>query len=811
MGTFMKNNNRKIYLFVVFSYLIFAIFLTLLYIGFINTYIKENQVELVDEKGSYIYNQLSQTLEGDFNYLKTNDSLISFDNLVINKIDVSPLKEIEINNVTYKLIDDYSNKIHFGSVFDLIINGTSNSLSSNQLIFTYDNKIYTVPAKHYLNYFLSPSDLNEIIIMDSSGKFTYKPESITASFLTNYVRRPDDIMIMKDIVLNNLYNTLETKISGKTSFVNIKQIEKTNQYLFLVYGDELIYKNFLPLRVATIISLSLVFVFLVIVYSISVYVVSRKYNDLELDLVTMIKAKPLIISINKKGKIIRVNRTFKKEYKHLLDRKNISDFKVINEQGNETNFSQQKNIKIILDEDKKTIVNFVIIKIFRGYALISFDKDESSTDYKYLALHNQITGLPNELALSTKIDELINLDKSFILIYTNIIDFKSINKLVGINRANELILKIKEIILNHQKNSIDFKTYSIKVDNFAIFIEGKLEKQVLLNFVDTLNSKLSEPIIVNETRVPVRMKFGIFSSEELRKDDNGKKVIEHAYLTSKHAESQVNRDISIYDTLTRAYFKNVKNMEQDMIKGIKDEEFIVYFQPQLNIKTNKIIGFEALVRWNNPKYINESPQKFIELAEENNLIIDIGRQIMRQSFIFASKFRDNDITISLNVSPIQIIQQGFVLEVISLMEEFKITKKMISIEITETFLMESFELVNEKIRQLRKAGILIHLDDFGTGYSSLSYLNQIEFDAIKIDASFIRDFPRDKFLSESVKFITSLGKSLDLEVIAEGVETTVQKVALDKIGVNIIQGYFISKALIDTKAYEIYEKYNKGE
>ena len=249
-------------------------------------------------------------------------------------------------------------------------------------------------------------------------------------------------------------------------------------------------------------------------------------------------------------------------------------------------------------------------------------------------------------------------------------------------------------------------------------------------------------------------------------------------------------------------------MEEDLRKAIKKDELTVYIQPQCDASNRRIIGFEALVRWNNPKYINDSPQHFIELAEKNNMIIPIGKIITRQALQIAKKLEGQGITISINVSPAQLIQDGFVTQMIEMTEEEKVNPNMIALEITETFLVQNIKLMAEKLKVLKKHGFIIHLDDFGTGYSSMLYLKDLPIDAIKIDKEFIKYINTDKSSRIIVSKIISLATSLDMKIIAEGVEDEKQYQFLKKNGCEVIQGFLISKAVPYEEALELIEKYN---
>ena len=247
-------------------------------------------------------------------------------------------------------------------------------------------------------------------------------------------------------------------------------------------------------------------------------------------------------------------------------------------------------------------------------------------------------------------------------------------------------------------------------------------------------------------------------------------------------------------------------MEEDLKVAITNHEFMMYYQPQYNTAINKIVGLEALIRWNNPKYISENVEHFIKLAEKNGMIVEIGEFIIDETFKFAKKIEDKNIHISMNVSPVQLLQSGFVSELIEKFDFYKLKPGSISLEITETFLMENTELVLDKLKLLQGKGFHIHLDDFGVGYSSMLYLKNLPVNAIKIDKEFIKYLLIDRFSKVIVSKIAQIATQLDLEIIAEGVEDVNQALYLSKNNCDIIQGFLISQAVSEEKTLELISK-----
>jgi EAL domain-containing protein (putative c-di-GMP-specific phosphodiesterase class I) len=248
-------------------------------------------------------------------------------------------------------------------------------------------------------------------------------------------------------------------------------------------------------------------------------------------------------------------------------------------------------------------------------------------------------------------------------------------------------------------------------------------------------------------------------------------------------------------------------MSKDIKQALYNNEFEVYYQPQYNLKLKKIVGFEALIRWKNPKYDNESPLKYIEMAEKNGMINEIGNFVLRKAFKFANTLKNNDIHISVNISPVQLMQVGFVNDFLKLFVDNELSEKSICVEITETYLINNFEEVIAKLKILQEKGIHVHLDDFGSGYSSMQYLKDLPINAIKVDKEFTKGIEIDKYSRVIVAKLITLAKDLGLYAIVEGVETPAELAYLNKINCEIIQGYIIGQAVQQEEAVKMINEF----
>ena len=243
---------------------------------------------------------------------------------------------------------------------------------------------------------------------------------------------------------------------------------------------------------------------------------------------------------------------------------------------------------------------------------------------------------------------------------------------------------------------------------------------------------------------------------------------------------------------------NISKLDNELKHAIENDEFVVYYQPQINLHTNRMIGLEALVRWQHPVEGIIPPNNFIGRAEETRLIISLGLLVFKKSLMQMKKWDEQaffDGVMAINISSVQIEEENFVESIEVIRQEIGINAQRIELEVTESCFMNNPDQVSKTLQKLENLGYKISIDDFGTGYSSLSYLKQLPLHKLKIDRSFIRDLPHDTDDQAISKAIIALGKTLELEVLAEGVETEEQKAFLIENRCDSMQGYLFAKPL----------------
>ncbi|MDD3107302.1 MAG: GGDEF domain-containing phosphodiesterase, partial [Bacilli bacterium] len=420
--------------------------------------------------------------------------------------------------------------------------------------------------------------------------------------------------------------------------------------------------------------------------------------------------------------------------------------------------------------------------------------------------------LPNKNYLIIKLRDLFNNSEALglknSLVAFDIISFKNINSLFGNKIGDETLITLAEIV----SKSIEGKKatlFNTEADNFVCLFESIDSFDDVKKWVQDILVVLDKPVEIQKNLLILDVKMGIFNIEsDLYNNLTPNMAYDHAMIALKRAKNSRSAKFITYDLGLGQFITREQIMENDLLKAIQENEFVMYLQPQFDNSEGRIVGFESLIRWNNPKYLLESPAHFIELAEQNNLIIEIGKFVILDTFRIAKELEQYNVHISINISPVQLLQAGFVSEIVEVYDRFALKPHAISIEITETFLMTNFDSVIEKLKLLKNHGFNIHLDDFGTGYSSMLYLKDLPIDTIKIDKEFVRHLNTDKFSRAIVSKVISMARSLDLDIIAEGVEDEKQNQFLMKSGCSIIQGHLISPAVPVSVAEKLINEYN---
>ena len=423
---------------------------------------------------------------------------------------------------------------------------------------------------------------------------------------------------------------------------------------------------------------------------------------------------------------------------------------------------------------------------------------EQREKLKYLAHHDTLTGLPNRTLFKDRLSQAIlsanRNTEQFALLFIDLDQFKKINDSLGHQAGDEVLIEVAKRVRSVLRE--DDTLARLGGDEFTVILKNFKTPKAASTVSEKIINVMKEPIAIAAHNLYVTLSIGI----SIYPDDalNDTDLIKYADAAMYKAKDEGRNNYQFYSSnMTTLAFEYVV-MESNLRTAIKEEEFVVYFQPQFNIKNDKIIGMEALVRWDRASFGIVPPSNFIPIAQESGLIIEIDQFVMKKAMQYFTKWYAQGLNpgiLSLNLAMKQLNQDDFLQQLEKTIHEADFKSKWLELEVTEGQMMKNPERSIEKLNKIHKMGIEIAIDDFGTGYSSLSYLKKLPLDKLKIDQSFVRDIPDDEDDMSITKSIIALGKSLNLKLIAEGVETIQQRDFIKENGCDLIQGYFYSKPL----------------
>jgi diguanylate cyclase (GGDEF)-like protein/PAS domain S-box-containing protein len=458
------------------------------------------------------------------------------------------------------------------------------------------------------------------------------------------------------------------------------------------------------------------------------------------------------------------------------------------------------------------------------YFLIGLNSSDNQEKLNYLANYDLLTDLPNQNLLTQRLEEAIQraarLKQSMITLFLNIENFKVINHTFGFSFGNKILKMVSERICSSLR---DYDTVArFSGDEFVLIFENitdEMAAKVLAKRINNLFEK-SFKIDSNEIYLKVNQGLSFFPSDA----NDPKSLIKNANLAMNYAKKK-RLSFQIFTASLSDEITSRAALEHNLKKAIENKEFYIKYQPQVDAKTKKIIGAEALVRWNHPKLKNIPPLDFIPLAEDTGLIHQIGKIVLKDAINQTAQWHKegyDDLKISINISGVQLLQSDLVSTVDEILENSGFDANYLELELTESVLMKNIDLASKTMSTFRKKGIKFAIDDFGTGYSSFGYLSSLPIDSLKIDRSFIKNLTKNSNDKVITSAIIAMAHSLSLGVIAEGVEDKNQYEYLKKVKCDLIQGFYFSKPLDSkefskllksgiTEGYSVVEKYEISE
>ena len=406
-----------------------------------------------------------------------------------------------------------------------------------------------------------------------------------------------------------------------------------------------------------------------------------------------------------------------------------------------------------------------------------------------------MTNLPNQSYLTEHLSSLCEAQTPATIYVIAIDRFKAINDSYGHKLADELLIKISEK-LSELTKAPHYTLARLDGPEFCIVCSATRDFKESLDFVHTILDSFTQAFHIRNREIFITSSIGISlfpddSTDALHLLQTAKSAMHNAKIESKNSYQFYEQE------MTQNAHERLE-LETQLRHAIQDEEFVVYYQAQYNSRTNQLTGMEALVRWIHPTKGMISPAKFIPLAEESGLIIEIDRLVMKEAMAQFKKWYSEGLKpgiLSMNLAMKQLEQSDFIEYLQMLLDEADSNKPYIALEVTESQIMQNPEESIVLLNQIRALGINLAIDDFGTGHSSLAYLKKLPVQKLKIDQSFVRGLPEDKDDIAIVRSVISLAKNLNMSVLAEGVETESQLQFLLENGCEDIQGYYYAKPM----------------
>jgi len=417
----------------------------------------------------------------------------------------------------------------------------------------------------------------------------------------------------------------------------------------------------------------------------------------------------------------------------------------------------------------------------------------------FQAYHDLLTNLPNRALLRDRLSLAISQAKReeemLAVMFLDLDRFKNINDSLGHVVGDELLQQVSNRLKSCVREGDTLARFG--GDEFTLLLPKIAKgKEDVSKIAEKINEVLKDPFDIENNELYVSASIGIAIYP--RDGTNMDSLIKHADIAMYHVKDTGKNNYKFYSNdMTTPYFQNL-SMETGIRRALDNDEFHLMYQPQINIKTGEIVGVEALLRWEHPEHGSITPAEFIPFAEETGMIVEIGHWVLRNACAELKRWRDAglpEIRMSINMSARQLAEKTIVKHVAGILRDFGIPGHCLEIEITENTIMNDMDSVVQKLKELSKKGIYIAIDDFGTGYSSLSYLHKLPIQTLKIDRAFIKEVNMKHSRNSIINTIVAMAKGLNLNVIAEGVETQQQLDYLQEIDCSEAQGFLFGKPL----------------
>lgn len=449
-------------------------------------------------------------------------------------------------------------------------------------------------------------------------------------------------------------------------------------------------------------------------------------------------------------------------------------------------------------------------KLIRSYIFDITERKRTEQKLKYQAFHDLLTGLPNRAWFNRQLTIALSNAKrqevSLAVLFLDLDGFKNINDTLGHSIGDQLLQHFAKRLTSCIREGDTVCRWG--GDEFVVVLPQIPDADDVIKLAQRILEILKQPFEIQAQQFYIKTSMGIAIYPQDGED--GESLLKNADAALYRAKEQGRNHYQFYSSTMTSKASLVLKLENLLHKALENEELSLHYQPQVSLKTGKIVGMEALLRWYHPELGQVSPTKLIPLAEQTDLIIPISQWALKtackQSLVW-QKSGFKPLLMAVNFSPRQFQQPNVVSMITEILEETGLAPELLEIEITETTIMQNEDFTRQALEELRKMGVHISLDDFGTGYSSLSYLQKFPFSTVKIDRSFIgamSDRPQDLAI---ISAMITLGRHLQLRVIAEGVETLQQLEFLQRLHCEEVQGFWFSRPLKAEDATKLLEQH----
>ncbi|MEM9533468.1 MAG: EAL domain-containing protein [Pseudomonadota bacterium] len=460
-----------------------------------------------------------------------------------------------------------------------------------------------------------------------------------------------------------------------------------------------------------------------------------------------------------------------------------------------------REVELVGKQGQRMLCSVSVSSVLRGQEKFTtaFLQDvtkerQIQSEIQHQADHDSLTGLPNRLKFLRELRGLLEKpEEELAVALIDLDNFKTINDLLGHVAGDEFL----QVIAHRIEQSI--RRYDIACrlggDEFAIILrqveDAGIAEQAL---ADTLQA-MSEEMVINAVSIAPTASIGVVMATQ---GGSASDLLRNADLAMYEAKACGKSRISIFTSRMRSDAVHRIEIQRDLQRGIRGGEIQAYYQPVIDLTTQQPVSFEALARWIIRGGRTVPPDEFIPIAEQSDLIIDIGREVLRQALEMSRQLRQTEpaarhLRANVNLSPRHFLDPSLVTDLERMLTRAEVEPECLTLELTENILLGDSTIVRNRFAELRSLGVRIALDDFGTGYSSLSYLEKYQFDLLKIDKSFIRGISSRKVRQQLARTIVAVGDVIGIDVVAEGVETDADAALLHRMRCRYAQGFLYSK------------------